>query len=67
LSLLVAGAKAGIYREDILKTAPEVREEAFDPALNLMATFHGKRSLSGCGEGCSESVLDVSASVVVFW
>jgi Ca2+-transporting ATPase len=65
LSLLVAGAKAGIYRQDILKTAPEVREEAFDPSLNMMATFHKENGRYRVAvKGAPESVLDVSTSVL---
>lgn len=65
LSLLVAGAKAGIYREEIIKTAPEVREESFDPALNMMATFHKENGRYRVAvKGAPESVLDVSTSLV---
>lgn len=65
LSLMVAGAKAGIYRQDIIKTAPEVREEAFDPALNMMATFHKENGRYRVAvKGAPESVLDVSTSVL---
>ena len=65
LSLLVAGAKAGIYRQDILNTAPEVREEAFDPAVNLMATFHRENGRFRVAvKGAPESVLDASTSVL---
>jgi Ca2+-transporting ATPase len=39
-ALLEAGAAAGLYRQDLLAATPELREEAFDPALQLMATFH---------------------------
>jgi P-type Ca2+ transporter type 2C len=65
MSLLVAGAKAGIYRQDILKTSPEVREEAFDPSLNMMATFHKENGRYRVAvKGAPESVLDVSTSVL---
>ncbi|MBI4183014.1 MAG: cation-transporting P-type ATPase [Proteobacteria bacterium] len=40
VALLVAGAKAGIEKADLLARLPEVREEAFDPALRMMATIH---------------------------
>jgi Ca2+-transporting ATPase len=39
-ALLVLGAKAGIYREDLLEMRPEIQEEAFDPELMMMATIH---------------------------
>ncbi len=40
VALLVAGAKAGIRRQDILERIPEAREETFDPEVKMMATFH---------------------------
>ncbi|AFY47570.1 P-type ATPase, translocating [Nostoc sp. PCC 7524] len=40
VALLVAGAKAGIQRQQLLSKMPEVREEAFDPDLKMMATIH---------------------------
>lgn len=40
VALLVAGAKAGMTREQLLEQMPEVREEAFDPDLKMMATIH---------------------------
>ena len=65
LSLLVAGANAGIYRQDLIKTAPEVKEEAFDPSLNMMATFHRENGRFRVAvKGAPESVLDVSTSVL---
>jgi Ca2+-transporting ATPase len=64
VALLVAGAGGGIYRQDLLKTSPEVREEAFDPAVNMMATFHNENGRYRVAvKGAPESVLDVSTSV----
>jgi Ca2+-transporting ATPase len=40
VALLVAGAKAKIYRDELLESRPEVREVAFDPDTKMMATFH---------------------------
>ncbi len=40
VALLVAGAKAGMSYEGLLKKMPEVREEAFDPETKMMATYH---------------------------
>jgi P-type Ca2+ transporter type 2C len=40
VALLVAGAKTGLQREQLLEQMPEVREEAFDPDLKMMATLH---------------------------
>lgn len=63
LSLLVAGAKAGIYRQDLLRTAPEVREDAFDPSVNMMATFHQENGRYRVAvKGAPETVLEASKS-----
>ncbi|MCF4968471.1 cation-translocating P-type ATPase [Nostoc sp. CMAA1605] len=40
VALLVAGAKAGMQRPQLLQKTPEVREEAFDPDLKMMTTIH---------------------------
>jgi Ca2+-transporting ATPase len=57
-ALLEAGAAAGLYREDLLAGAPELREEAFDPALQLMATFHrGAQDFELAVKGGPEAVL----------
>lgn len=40
VALLVAGAKADLGREELLEKLPEVREEAFDPDIKMMATLH---------------------------
>jgi len=42
VALLVAGAKAGLRREDLLRERPEVREVAFDPEVRMMATVHAE-------------------------
>lgn len=40
VALLVAGAKAGLSREGLTPNLPEVREEAFDADIKMMATIH---------------------------
>jgi Ca2+-transporting ATPase len=40
VALLVLGAKAGLDRAALLAERPEVREEAFDPDVKMMATVH---------------------------
>ena len=40
VALLVAAAKRDIWRETLLKEAPEVHEDPFDPASKRMATVH---------------------------
>ncbi|MGD2158480.1 MAG: cation-transporting P-type ATPase [Anaerolineales bacterium] len=62
VALLVAGAKAGIQRDDLLEELPEEREVAFDPDVKMMATFH--RTDEGyrlAVKGAPEAVLEVSS------
>jgi len=40
IALLHAGRLAGMQRDDLLTARPEVREEAFDRDVKMMATFH---------------------------
>lgn len=40
VALLVAAAKAGLYRDEVVSELPESREEAFDSDVMMMATFH---------------------------
>jgi len=40
VALLEVGAKANIYRHKLLQKLPEEREEAFDTATKMMATFN---------------------------
>lgn len=40
LALLAAGRSAGYSRDDLLGEMPEVREESFNPEVNMMATYH---------------------------
>jgi Ca2+-transporting ATPase len=40
LALLAAGERAGLDRAELLRRFPREREEAFDPATKMMATFH---------------------------
>jgi Ca2+-transporting ATPase len=62
VALLVAGAKAGILRGELLETQPEVREEAFDTDTKMMATFHqADDHLRVAVKGAPEAVLNSSA------
>ncbi|MFW6107162.1 MAG: cation-translocating P-type ATPase [bacterium] len=64
VALLVAAAKAGIHREKLLERWPEVREEAFDPQVKMMATFHRDESdVRVAVKGAPEPVLEASCSV----
>ncbi|MFW6110751.1 MAG: cation-translocating P-type ATPase [Thermoproteota archaeon] len=40
VSLLVAGLKGGIERNELLESMPEAREVSFDPSVKMMATYH---------------------------
>ncbi len=40
VALLVAGARGGLRRDDVLAELPEAREFAFDPDVKMMATYH---------------------------
>lgn len=59
VALLEAGAGAGIYRKELLEKLPEEREEAFEPATKMMATFHktDSRYLVAV-KGAAEAVLE---------
>jgi P-type Ca2+ transporter type 2C len=64
IALLVAGAKAGMRRPDLLDSLPEVREVAFETDTKMMATYHetddGYRVAV---KGALEAVLDASDRV----
>jgi Ca2+-transporting ATPase len=65
VALLVAGSKAGIYRDQLLEEMPEEREESFDPETKMMATFHRQNDRFYVAvKGAPEAVLQVSSSVV---
>jgi len=62
VALLLAGAKAGLDRNQLVEKTPEIREEAFDSDLKMMATFH--REDRGCRvavKGAPEPVLEACA------
>ncbi len=42
LALLATGDLAGLHREELLDDMPEAREEAFDPEVSMMATYHSR-------------------------
>lgn len=62
VALLAAGARAGLQRDRLLEGMPEALEEAFDPELKMMATFHedGDRYYVAV-KGAPESVLEASS------
>lgn len=69
VALLVAGAKAGLQRKALVAEAPEAREEAFDPDLKMMATFHrqdqnGAAAFRVAVKGAPEPVLEASTHLL---
>ncbi|MGD2050206.1 MAG: cation-transporting P-type ATPase [Chloroflexota bacterium] len=62
VALLVAGAKAELYRDELLEEMPEEREVAFDPEVKMMATFHQtENGFRVAVKGAPEAVFDVSS------
>jgi P-type Ca2+ transporter type 2C len=64
-ALLRAGQAADIQRDKLVEEHPEQREEAFDPEVKMMATFH----TDGDGfrvavKGAAEAVLDASTRLL---
>ncbi len=58
IALLAAAATVGIERPALVTDWPELREEAFDPASKMMATFHqGQDGLRVAVKGAPEAVL----------
>lgn len=59
VALLVAGAKAGLLRDELLGEWPEAHELAFDSDTKRMATLHGKReALFAAIKGAPEAILE---------
>jgi Ca2+-transporting ATPase len=57
-ALLRAGRRLGLERENLLAQMPEEREEAFDPEIKMMATFHvQKEGYLVAVKGAPEAVL----------
>jgi Ca2+-transporting ATPase len=58
LALLVAASARGIWRHELLKHAPECREEPFDPESKCMATLHrGDSEILVAVKGAAEAVI----------
>ncbi|MFO7783429.1 MAG: cation-transporting P-type ATPase [Desulfatiglandales bacterium] len=65
VALLVAGLKAGMRRDELLKKLPEVREEAFDPKTKMMATYHRQNGRFRVAvKGSPEAVLKACTSIL---
>ncbi|MEF8874123.1 MAG: cation-transporting P-type ATPase [Candidatus Thermoplasmatota archaeon] len=65
VSLLVAGIKGGMERDQLLEKMPESREISFDPSVKMMATYHEKEEgYKVAVKGAPESVLESSSHVM---
>jgi Ca2+-transporting ATPase len=65
VALLVAGAKAGLKREQLLDELPEAKEIAFDPEIKMMATLHEQDSdYYVAVKGSPEAVLEVCTHIL---
>jgi Ca2+-transporting ATPase len=65
LALLQAGQKLGLQRDDLLKSYPEKKEEAFSPKTKMMATWHSREQDKMVAvKGAPEAVLDASSQVL---
>jgi Ca2+-transporting ATPase len=65
IALLAAGAKAGICRDELIKKAPEKREDAFDSETKMMATFHQlEKDYLVAVKGAPEKVLDACSTIL---
>jgi P-type Ca2+ transporter type 2C len=65
VALLVAGAKAGLRRSDLLETMPKAREVAFEADTKMMATFHEMEGTYYVAvKGALEPVLDSAVQIM---
>ena len=64
VALLIAGLKAGIRRDQLVRDHPEQREEAFDSDIKMMATYHAADGQHRVAvKGAPEAVLDCCARI----
>lgn len=65
VALLAVGAQADMKRQEVVKDMPEVREEAFDPEIRMMATVHKKNDYFYVAvKGAPEAVLEKCDSIL---
>ncbi len=65
VALLAAGSPVDLHRQELLATAPELREEAFDPEVKMMATYHqSEQQVRVAVKGAPEPVLSSCTSVL---
>ncbi|MGM0717615.1 MAG: cation-translocating P-type ATPase [Halobacteriota archaeon] len=65
VALLIAGAKGGFDRGELLESLPQTREVAFDPTAKMMATYHesdGRYTVAV--KGAPEEVIDSSTRLM---
>jgi len=60
IALLHAAAAAGLSRNRLLDDQPEAREESFDAATKMMATFHKAEGQVATGAGEAEALSDAA-------
>lgn len=67
VALLEAAKKAGIEIDELLTKYPEVREEAFDADVKMMATWNqqNNEAYRVCVKGAPEAVLEACSTVMV--
>jgi Ca2+-transporting ATPase len=65
VGLLEAATRAGLTRQALLDRLPETREVSFDPAVNMMATYHvAADGFRVAVKGAPESVIEVCSRVM---
>ncbi|MFI9651281.1 cation-transporting P-type ATPase [Guyparkeria sp. GHLCS8-2] len=65
VALLEASARADMRRQTLLDALPETREVSFDPAVNMMATYHATADgFRVAVKGAPESVIDACTQVM---
>jgi Ca2+-transporting ATPase len=64
IAILEAARRVELDRESLLKSLPEIREEAFDRSVKMMATFHQENgSFQTAVKGAPESVLNSCTAI----
>ena len=64
IAILEAAHRIGLDREKLLQSLPEVREEAFDRSVKMMATFHEENgSFQTAVKGAPEAVLKACTQI----
>lgn len=65
VALLAASRKVSIRRDALLDELPETREEAFDPEVKMMATFHQRgEQYQVAIKGAPDAVLDITTRIL---